>query len=141
MKTSEASRVTAIKEERLKFNYCSVCHKFRQTHCYLESKSVCIGCTKSRQLTLVDPPLEPEKKRKKVTLSKNNEALVQLKADFIECLKKNSFSSKELYARIGQKHYESYDSFIWFLRCLKNEGVIISRRWLASGPKYHALPG
>ena len=140
MEILEVSRVTAIKERELKFNYCSTCHKFRQVHCYLESKSVCVDCTKRRQLALVDPPLNLQEKCKRVTPIKNDEPLRQLRINIVECLKKDSLSSKELYSRIGQKHYQSYDSFIWFLRRLQNEGVIVSRRWLASGPKYHALP-
>lgn len=136
----QATSTEAIKECKQKFNYCSLCHRFRQVCCHLGGKPVCPHCTSMRQLILIEPSPQPKEVKKRMR-HRQDEPLKQLTANILEALKDGCFSSKELYATVGKNHYKDYDSFVWFLRSLYKKGEIISCRWLASGPNYYSLPG
>ncbi|WP_414589509.1 MarR family transcriptional regulator [Scytonema sp. PCC 10023] len=134
------SSFTAIKEQELKFGYCSMCHRFRQVCCSINDEKVCADCTQARGINAIaPPPPPPQVKQKRVVNRKRYQPLFQLQSRLVECLRGRCLSSQELYQLCGKQHYTDYESFIWFLRNLHSNKIIFSCRWRANGHNYHVL--
>lgn len=131
--------LTAIKEQELRFGYCSMCHRFRQAYCSINDAKICTDCTQARGINAIAPPPPPPQAKKRVINRQRYQALSQLQSKLVECLRGRCLSSDELYQLCGKQHYTDYESFIWFLRHLHTNKIIFSCRWRANGHNYHVL--